>query len=528
MKQKLHYKVEDLYSKEGLNERQIEARTLALNDLNAFIRLVAPYEMMGHCHIELCKWLRKNDESNRLVLWPRDHKKSRTCAFYAAWKVVRNPAITIIYASATAEKAEEQLRFIKDILTSDIAFKYFPELVNRFEGQRTAWNMTNIIVDHPFRRSQGVVDSTIMTCGLEKTITGKHCDVLVCDDIVVPENNTDLGRRQVNGWLSQAASVTATHGVVVAVGTRYHPKDAYGMAIEMVFNEKEDMDGNPVEENKKQLFIVNQANVEYDGDFLWPRQQGPDGRWFGFNETILSKKRSVYEASGEITQFFAQYYNDPNDKTTAPISRDMFQYYDRDDLEYLNGMWELNGEPLHIYAALDLATGVANTADYCALLVGGIDRLGNRYVLQAYRYRTSKISQTLSTLIEAYQKWMFKKLRIESVSGFRLVAEDLEDSLHSKGIRIPIDFYFPPKNETKPVRVNGILEPLYQAGLVYHYRGGNCQIMEDELCSINPAYDDLKDAWAMCNGIMAKPIQRKKRPSNVVYYHPRFGGVRAA
>ena len=179
-----------LYPKGKLNEDQLLVREYALKDLESFIRLVAPYQLLGHCHIDLCKWVRTHLKENKLILWPRDHGKSRFCAFYAAWQVVKNPAITIIYASATAEKAEEQLRFIKNILTSETVFRYFPNLLEDKEGQRTAWNATNIIVDHPYRNNQGVVDSTIMTCGLEKTITGKHCDIFIWDDVVVPENNT--------------------------------------------------------------------------------------------------------------------------------------------------------------------------------------------------------------------------------------------------------------------------------------------------------------------------------------------------
>lgn len=516
-----------LYPKGSLNEDQLLVRDYALKDLESFIRLVAPYQLLGHCHVDLCKWVRRHEKDNKLILWPRDHGKSRFCAFYAAWQVVRNPAITIIYASATAEKAEEQLRFIKNILTSDIVFRYFPRLLEDKEGQRTAWNATNIIVDHPYRNANGVVDSTIMTCGLEKTITGKHCDIFIWDDIVVPENNTIQGRKDVNAWAAQAASIMSADAHILAVGTRYHPKDAYGMMIDMKFDEEETIDGEVISDTR-QLFNVNQANVEDDGQFLWPRQQRKDGKWFGFNSNILARKRAVYEASGEITQFYAQYYNDPNDKTTAPISRELFQYYKRGELEHFDGMWHMEGEPIYIYCAVDLAANISDTADYSVIIVGGIDKMANRFVLDICRYKSNKISTTLQHLKDIYNKFRFKKLRIEAVSGFKLVAEDLAESLNDAGIRIPIDFYTPPNNEAKAARINGILEPLYQAGAIYHFRGGDCQTLEDELVSANPINDDTKDAWAMCIDIMERPIVRRHiKRDNVVLYHPRFGGVAA-
>ncbi len=519
-------KGDQLYSATGLTARQREIRDYALNDLEAFIRLVAPYQLLAHCHIELCDWIKKHYYEHKLVLWPRDHGKSRMAAFYTAWEICRDPSVTIIYGSATAEKAEEQLRFVKTILESKQVFKYFPNLINMEEGKRASWNKTYIIVDHPRRAENGVVDSTVMTCGLEKTITGKHCNRLVLDDIVVPENNTEQGRKDVNAWLAQAASIMSADSVIFDVGTRYHPRDAHQMAMDMTYDDPIESEDGEILFEPRSMFSVNIANVEEDEEFLWPRSQRRDGKWFGFNRQILAKKRAVYEAAGEITQFYAQYYNDPNDKSTAPISRDLFKYYEREDLEFTVGMWSVEGRPCYMYAAVDLAATTKNQSDFTALTVGAIDTLGNRYLIAAVQMKTDKMSVIDNEIQRLYDSYQFKKLRIEAVGGFKLVAKDLEDRLHASGIRIPVDIYTPPSREGKEMRVNGILEPLYQSGAVYHYRSGNAQILEDQLCSANPMNDDLKDSWAMCCELM-EPIRhiRKKKPRNVIQFHPRFGGV---
>ena len=424
-----------LYSSKNLTKVQQEVRSAALNNLEAFIKLVAPYQLMAHCHIQMCHWAQEYIDENRLLLWPRDHGKSRHAAFYAAWEIIRDPSTTIIYASATAEKAEEQLRFIKTILDNKITRRYFPGLVYLEEG---------------------------------KTITGKHCKRLILDDIVVPENNTETGRRDVNSWAAQAASIMSADSSMLVVGTRYHPKDAYQIMMDMAYGDPKEDENGEVTVTEVSMFTVMMDNVEMDGEFLWPRQQRKDGKYFGFNPTVLAKKRAVYEATGEITQFYAQYYNDPNDKSTAPIARDLFKYYKKDEVEYVTGLWTIMGRPVWMYAAIDMA------------------------------------------------------------AGFRLVAQDLADRLTEMGIRIPIDLYIPPNTEGKFARVNGILEPLYQSGAIYHYRGGNCQVLEDELVSVNPLHDDTKDSWAMCIDLMVKPLQRRHKPSNnVLQFHNRFGGVAA-
>ena len=517
-----------LYNGNGLTKLQKEARNAAVNNFEAFIRLVAPYQLMAHCHVSMCKWAQEHADSNRLLLWPRDHGKSRYAAFYAAWEGVRDPSTTIIYASATAEKAEEQLRFIKTILDNKIVRRYFPDLINSEEGRREAWNKTYIVVDHPYRRSEGVVDSTIMTCGLEKTITGKHCKRLILDDIVVPENNTEIGRRDVNAWAAQAASIMSADSSMFVVGTRYHPKDAYQLMMDMAYDDPTENEEGEVTVSEVPMFTVMMDNVEEDGEFLWPRQQRTDGKYFGFNPTLLAKKRAVYESLGEITQFYAQYYNDPNDKSTAPISRDLFKYYKKEEVEYVAGLWTVAGRPVWMYAAVDMAASTKDSADYTVVTVGAIDEDGNRYVVDVDRFKSAKASEILARVRQAYERYMFKKLRIEAVSGFRLVAQDMADRLTEMGIRIPIDLYIPPNTEGKFARVNGILEPLYQSGAIYHYRGGDCQVLEDELVSVNPLHDDTKDSWAMCVDLMVKPLQRRQQQStNVVRFHKRFGGLAA-
>lgn len=71
------------------------------------------------------------------------------------------------------------------------------------------------------------------------------------------------------------------------------------------------------------------------------------------------------------------------------------------------------------------------------------------------------------------------------------------------------------------------LEPRYAAGAILHYRGGNCQVLEDELISTKPPHDDVSDALASVVEIAKAPSKNRNAGNKVVNlkYHPLYGGV---
>ena len=108
-------------------------------------------------------------------------------AYRVAWEITRNPAIRVLYISSTSTLAIKQVKFIKDILTSERYRFYWPEMVHPEESKREKWAETEFCVDHPLRKQESIRDATVFIAGLGKSITGLHCDVAVLDDVVVIE-----------------------------------------------------------------------------------------------------------------------------------------------------------------------------------------------------------------------------------------------------------------------------------------------------------------------------------------------------
>lgn len=513
------------------NQRNITLREIEIvkkkaeSSLLYFAKLVNPRRMYGPIHEELFEWwTREGRKDNQLALLPRGHQKSHCAAVKAAWDITRDPSTTILYVSATSQLAEAQLYAIKQIMTSDIYRLLWPEMVKEREGARERWTTGEIIVDHPLRRQEGVRDFTVAARGVTSNITGLHCDVIYLDDLVVPNNAyTTEGRSKVEALYSQLASIKNPGAHTTVVGTRYHPKDLYQTMLGI----REDIYDEITDEKigVEPTYDIIERVVEQQGVFLWPKQMREDGKSFGFNRKELEKIRSEYVDSA---QFYSQYYNNPNDPSNARITRDKIQYYSPKHLVQQSGHWYFKDRRLNVYAAIDFAFSLGLKSDFTAIVVIGVDAENNIYILDIDRFKTDKISAYFKHIVDLYMKWEFKKLRAEtSVAQAAIVKELKETYIKREGLSIKIDEYRPSRNEgTKEERIASTLEPRYDNLAIWHYKGGNCNLLEEEIILAKPPHDDIKDALTAVIDIAVAPKahRRTKEKSNVVY-STRFGGI---
>lgn len=519
-----------------LQKMPAEAKALretALDDLFFFAQLVNPGYVYGEIHKKIFKWMENytlygaggNDTSNKLIMLPRAHLKSHMVATWAAWIITRHPEITMLYVSATSGLAETQLFAIKNILTSSTYSRYFPEYVHPQDGKRERWNTTTISIDHPKRRKEGIRDATIETAGLTTNTTGWHADIIIADDLVVPENAyTEDGRESVLKKSSQFTSIRNAGGFTMACGTRYHPSDIYATWKTQEYDVYDEED-NVIA--RKPVWDVQEFAVEQDGIYIWPKTMRSDGKYFGFDNQVLARIRAEYS---DKVQFYAQYYNDPNDPGSNRIDRSKFQYYDKKFLRQSDGHWMYKNKVLNVYAAIDFAFSLNKKADDTAIVVIGMDEDGFIYILDLDVFKSDKISEYFKRIAILHSKWEFKKLRAEVTVAQAVIVRDLKDKLREEGLSLSIDEHRPTRNEgTKQERIASALEHRYDNQQIWHFKGGYTDILEEQLVLARPAHDDIKDALASAVEIAVKPRKRRSeedRTNNVIRFHPRFGGVR--
>lgn len=510
-----------------------EIRERALNDLYFFATLVNPGYVYGEVHKEIFAWMQEYSlfgqgeglTSNKLIMLPRAHLKSHMVATWCAWIITRHPEVTMLYVSATAGLADTQLYAIKNILSSTVYMRYFPEYINPQEGKREKWSSTMISVDHVRRRKEGIRDATVSTAGLTTNTTGWHADVIVADDLVVPENAyTEDGRESVSKKASQFTSIRNAGGFTMACGTRYHPVDIYHVWKNQYYDIYDD-DGIKID--VQPVWEVKEYAVEKDGIFIWPRTVRPDGKAFGFNLSVLARIRGEYT---DRVQYFAQYYNDPNDPGSDRISRDKFQYYNPRMLKKEGSRWFYNGKKLNIYAAVDFAFSLSKAADYTAIVVIGVDCDNNVYVLDIDRFKSDKTIEYFQHIKALHAKWRFNKLRAEVTVAQKVIVNAIKDYVKKDGLTLSVEEYRPSKTEgSKEERIAASLEHRYDNLEMWHLEGGWTAVLEEELVLARPAHDDIKDALASALGIATPPARSASAGIKDFFSnnmsHSRFGGV---
>jgi predicted phage terminase large subunit-like protein len=515
-------------------EQAKKVRERALEDLFFFAQLVNKGYMYGKVHEEIFAWMQDytlfgtgdDATNNKLIMLPRAHLKSHMVATWAAWIITRHPEVTMLYVSATSELAQTQLYAIQNILGSQTYMRFFPEYINPQEGKRERWSSMKLTIDHPKRREEGIRDATIATAGLTTNTTGWHADIILADDLVVPENAyTEDGRELVAKKTSQFTSIRNAGGFTMACGTRYHPKDIYDTWKGQHY---EDFNDEGLKIDDKPVWSIKEYVVEEDGIFIWPRAVREDGKAFGFDQKVLARIRAEYV---DRVQFHAQYYNDPNDPGSERLSREKFQYYNPKFLKREGGNWYYSGKKLNIYAAVDFAFSLSKEADYTAIVVIGIDPDSNVYVLDIDRFKSDKVIEYFNHIVQLHSRWDFRKLRAEVTVAQQVIVNEIKQHIRRKGLSLPVDEFRPSAKEgSKEERIKATLEHRYDDLRMWHREGGWTIELEEELVLARPPHDDIKDALASAVDIAVAPRQSSRNKlgdffDSSVKTNSRFGGV---
>jgi hypothetical protein len=321
--------------------RAIKLRMLARSGLNNLLDLARfiGYEDVDDFHFELQEFIREEYKFN-LILVPRGHLKTTLATYtHIVQKILKNPNISILIFSATWELAQDMLDAIKKIFESE----KFIQQYGSWKGK--VWNETEITVKFA---NPDMPDNThtIETAGVDKGKTSKHYDLIIVDDIAIPQNMEFPKDRAKVKRIFQllVPMMKKPNGQMYVIGTRQHEDDLY----------------NHILENMKKIFKTFIRSAEIMD------QHG--------NKYVLFPKKYTLEALEEDKismgsyAYSCQMMNDPKATTEKYLQFDMLKWIEEiERLEIIEKLHSL-AIPQDQLAIIVDPTGVEEgNVDYCAI-----------------------------------------------------------------------------------------------------------------------------------------------------------------
>lgn len=164
-------------------------------------------------HFQMATWLQKCWEhgQKRVLLQAfRASGKSTLVGIFIAWLLCNNPDLRILVLSAESQLAEKMVRTIRKVIeTHPLTSPIRPDRPDQ-------WASDSFTV----QRNRVSRDPSVLARGLYANITGARADVIVCDDVEVP-NTCDTGekREKLRDRLSENDFILTPGGTQIYIGT---------------------------------------------------------------------------------------------------------------------------------------------------------------------------------------------------------------------------------------------------------------------------------------------------------------------
>ena len=157
-----------------------------------------------------------NNEPHRGLLNAFRHSgKSTVVGIFAACVLHSIPKTRILILSAESSLASRMVSHIKNILENHpLCTDVLPEI-------KKEWGTHKITIKRPI----GIREPSVICQGISGNITGMRSDLIICDDVEVPNTcNTKQKRENLRERLRELDFILSPHGTLIYIGTP-HTKD---------------------------------------------------------------------------------------------------------------------------------------------------------------------------------------------------------------------------------------------------------------------------------------------------------------
>jgi Terminase Bacteriophage T7, Ribonuclease H-like domain len=445
-------------------------------------------------HLEIAEWLgrRWRDGDRRLVMLVfRSAGKSTLVGIFCAWLLANAPNLRILVLAAEHDLARKMVRNVKRIIERHPLTK--PLVPTRADQ----WAADQFTVRRPLTQR----DPSLLARGILANVTGSRADVVICDDVEVPNTcNTPGKREELRERLREISYILVPGGLQLYVGT---PHSYYSIYAEA--GREERGEARPFLEGFTRLCI---PILDQHGCSRWPerfelakieeirRHTGPAK----FDSQMMLQPRSVEEVRldpARLIRYDAPLdYRESNRETTLAIAgRRMVS---------ATGWW-------------DPAYGAPGVGDASVVAAVFVDAEGG-YWLHAVRYlshdpaklqETDEATQLCRQVAEFADEMCLPAITIETNGLGRFLPALLRRELGAARVGCAVVEQFSHRN--KEQRILDAFDPLLAAGALHAHASVWSTPFIEEMREWRPARrcrDDGLDAVSGC--LLAEPVRLRR------------------
>jgi hypothetical protein len=373
----------------------------------------------------------------KLINMPRGTYKSTILCCYALREIVKDPNITVLYASETYANSKEYLGWVRSQMESNVSLiKQFGPFVRKSEWRQEKFTVaarTNLV--HK--------ESSMAAAGIDVTKTGTHYDLVIVDDPVSNTNTlTSEQMLKTLNWYKLLLSILNPNGTLILCGTRYDDEDLYGTLLRGNKQLVEFWDSLPPDKKRPDLMPYdimvetsvppNQIQHIYTGQNL--EQVTPN-----FKHLDAWHLRKKYMDQGSYI-FSCQYQNEPISGENQLFHRRQFRLIRADEIPKV----------LNTYMLTDTST----TPNGCqsSIFVIGKDSINNVFVLDGWSAQC-KPDEYVDQFFRYWTKWNPRVCGIEKVPINDNYATMIEKEMVPRQVRVRFEWILGRTRESKDDRI---------------------------------------------------------------------------
>lgn len=308
-----------------------------------------------------------------MVIVPRRHMKTTWVKVKLIQNILKNPFVRQAMYSSTSGLVEQELASIKKMIQTPKLMALFPTLIPDPGKRGTGWEVNRAAELTMYRDPEEGVspqESQIEVYGAGSTVTGKHFDIHIYDDLI--SEKTTQTMEQVNKtreWYGYIQGVLEPGGQEIYIGTPYHYADLT-------------------------TFIRNEGIY----DKIYKRSAVENGQiiYSYFTQKMLDKIKKRMTAY----QWSCQYECDPMPQEDQLFPPPQPQYD------------ELPKGKYNYYMAVDPAATTKTWSDETAIVVGAVNEIGHVFIVDAFHFKKSG-DQTAEFILQLNERYHPIKIGIE-------------------------------------------------------------------------------------------------------------------